>query len=98
MTMDFNPTFCDQFVLAFQLLPDGVKSFIQLFKLCLEYILSMWSLPLEVYCRSRWGVRAMSGLQVGFLIAAALTGRYLGPVAASFLLGSALLGVWHYIE
>ncbi|HEX4609544.1 MAG TPA: hypothetical protein VH092_15200 [Urbifossiella sp.] len=96
--MNLYPTFYGQFLLAFQLLPDGLKSLIVYFKMGLEYVLSMWSLPLEVYLRWWWGVRTLSAFQVCFLISVGCFGRALGPVAGAFLLGSAVLGVWHFIE
>ncbi|HEX4614184.1 MAG TPA: hypothetical protein VH092_38735, partial [Urbifossiella sp.] len=97
-TMNLNPTFYSQFLLAFQFMPDGLKAVFVCFKLLLEYVLSMWSLPLEVYLRWRWGLRALSAFQVCFLISVGCFGRALGPVAGAFLLGSAALGVWHFIE
>jgi hypothetical protein len=99
MTMDLNPTFYSQFALGFQFMPESVKGIIVFFKLCLEYFLATWSLPLEVYLRWGWGTRALSAYQVCFLIAlASVGGSAFGLFAALFVLGAAGIGCWHFFE
>lgn len=96
--MDFHPTLYSQFGLGFQFLPDGAKTIILLGKLVLDQFLSLYTLPLEVCLRWRWGARALSMYQVWFLMSAFIIGGILGPALGIFLQAAAVFGLWHYIE
>lgn len=108
--MNFTPTFSNQFAVAFRLLPEGAKSIIALGKMALEYFLSTYALPLEIYLRWRWGTRGLTLFQVWFLVSSALTllslcsSPSLGMLAGGlgllvlYFVGAAGLAVWHFYE
>ncbi|HYH65615.1 MAG TPA: hypothetical protein VD866_13040 [Urbifossiella sp.] len=98
--MNFTPTFTSQFLQGFAMLPGGAKTLILLFYRALEYVLAMYSLPLEVYLRFRWGTRALTLFQVCFLVSLPVSSLLLtgSSLLTLFLLGSAVLGVCHFVE
>ncbi len=99
ITFELNPTFYTSLATSFQMLPEGAKSILAVFKLFLDFILSTLSLPLEALLLNRYGTRALSLfqlIQVSGLAALAVMLR--DPLLSLFLLTGVGFGWWRFIE
>ena len=98
--LNLHPTFASQCALAFQLMPDSAKNVLMFIGLLVQEFLSLWSLPLEVLLRWRWGTRGLTLYQVCFLFSATWMSFLFGGkgIASLYLAAAALVGAWHFYE
>ncbi|OWK46481.1 hypothetical protein FRUB_00180 [Fimbriiglobus ruber] len=101
MEFDLHPNFYSQFALGYQFLPPGLKTVVFLVKLIVEWFLSRFALPLEIWLRSEWGTRAISLLQLLQMIGLGMMGLAIGKLdlfLALFWCGGAGLAVYRFWE
>ena len=99
--MELNPNFYTQFALAHNFMPDLLKSLLVLVKIILEWCLTFGSLPLEIVHRRRWGCRAISLLQLCYMVWLmpwALFAKVGGIPLALFLVVAGCLTIYHFVE
>jgi hypothetical protein len=98
-TFDLNPTYYTQFAQACQVMPDDVKKFIGICKWVLDYLLSVFTIPLEALLLSKWGTRTLSLYQAVQVTVLALRSAWLpSRLLFLFLLGAMLVTWWRFAE
>jgi hypothetical protein len=99
MSFDLNPTYYTQFARFCEMLPEGAKSVLALLKLLLDFVLSIFTLPLEVLLLARWGSRALSLYQVTQVTGLALIALIIrDPFLTMFFVAGGGAAWWRYVE
>ena len=99
-TLDLDPSYAKQFARGYGMLPEGAKSVLALCKLALDYVLSIFTLPLEVLLLRRMGPRSMTlyrAVQMSVIATRAATFLPNKP-AVAFLWVAAAVTWWRFIE
>ncbi len=98
--LNLNPNYQYQFAIGLQYASPEAKALLNIAKMLLEYVMAIFSLPLDLVLRKNWGTREITLFKVvsmfGWIVYSTILLR--SSWVSNFIMLVAFVGLWRFIE